>query len=106
VPLRLGTVPDHLDVVLVPDADFVESVETLTADMITPQPWPTGTTLTLVFGDAVSWPATIDTNIVSWNVQSDAVNEVIESQHRGVKLWYENGTVKVPLAIGQVSVHG
>ena len=88
----------------------MESVETLSPDLAFPQPWPPGTVLTLVFGDppgpTVSWVATIDSHVVSWNVQSDAVAAVIGSGRLSVRLWYENGTVRVPLAVGEAQVYG
>lgn len=108
MPLTLGTEPDHLDVVLVPGADFVETLETMAPDQTSPQPWPVGTTITLAFGDTTPtlWPALVDTNLLSWNVQSDAVDTLIAAGKRTARLWYENGTVKVLLAIGEARVHG
>jgi hypothetical protein len=110
VPLTLGTEPDRLDLILVPGADFVETVETMNAELTGPQPWPLGTVLSLRFtrsgSPAVDWVAVIDTNLVSWNVQSPQVDAVVNAGYRQVGLWYENGPVRTLLALGEVNVHG
>ena len=109
MPLRLGSEPDSLEVLLPANGDFIETLETLTPDMTGPQPWPLGTQISLVFGEGagqVVWFATIDTNLLSWVVQSHEVNAVIDAGLKRVALWYENGTIRYPLAIGDVAVYG
>ena len=110
MPLTLGTEPDGLDVILIPGADFVETVETLTPDQSGPQPWPIGTVIRLVLGDSDEaqgiWDATVNVNIVSWAVEQTEVDRVIAARLRSARLWYINGTVSYPLAIGEISVYG
>ncbi len=107
--MTIGSIPDQLGVTLVAGADFVETLETLTPDQALPQPWPTGTTLLLAFGDAptvVEWLAVIDAHLVSWTVQSEAVDTIIMAGLKVARLWYVNGPTRLLLAVGEVEVYG
>ena len=108
--MTLGTEPDRLDVVLVRDSDFIESIETMSPDLTTPLPWPGGAVVSIELGTSagtvMTWAATVNGHVLSWTVQSDQVNAAIDAHLTAARLWYTNGTVRVPLAIGSVSVYG
>lgn len=110
MPLRLGNQPDSLEVWLTPHGDFYEALEAMDPTQTFPVPWDVGSEVYLVFGEdgepQVRWDAAVSANITSWSVQSDDVDDVLDAGLTTARLWYENGIVNYPLAVGQIVVYG
>lgn len=94
----LGTVPQQMQVVLVPDADFTAVLRNSAGN------WATGTVITLKFNTSQVWTATVSGDTATFNQQETAVNIVIAAGAVSARLFYNNGTVDIQWATGVVTV--
>ncbi len=103
MPLELGNEPVSLEVNLSPNADFVTGFDSLDGD------WPDGARIELVFGNGVTWEATLDGPAANWQVPAAAVNAMIaafnvKSSNRQVRLNYHHGGSVLAWASGTAQV--
>lgn len=95
--VKLGLTPEQLTVILTRDADFVAVMRRSDGT-----PWESGVELSLDFGTAGQWPATLTADKAEWQVDAAVVNTLLDARPRGVRLWYVNGTTKLLWASGSI----
>lgn len=101
--MQLGVQPVDLEVLLTVDADFTANIKRDDA-----QPWPNGSSLSLVFtlpeAAPVSWQATFNGSLASFDVDKVDVNAVALARPRKVALWFIDGAAESLWAVGKVKV--
>lgn len=101
----LGSVPDTLVLNLTHGGDFVQSMESVVSDTDdTPVDWVDGETLTIVFSNAVTWPADLAGNVASWAIDKADVETLVATNYLKAKLVYTADTLDVVWAQGVVAV--
>ena len=104
--MTLGAEPQELTVILVRGSDFRCVLE-----LVAPTTWPGTAHVYLTFQTRepvalVQWTATAAGSDMSFDEDVVDVDALIAQDPRDVRLWHEDGTLKVLWAKGSVKVSG